>query len=141
MVFLIYGPMFTLSMSRVGISTTPLLISLERDPPITLPVFSSISHVSSSPASIQISPVFSLIISTAAYLPIKFSNGTKILIELFWSKSFFTNLGVTFLSAGAIISPESASIMSKLGFIPLRRSGKNGQLHLLSLDFTYVTVS
>ena len=74
--------------------------------------------------------------STAAYLPIKFSNGTNMLIVLFFSKSFFTNRGVTFLSAGAIISPVSASITSKVGLTPLRRSGKNGQLHLLSSDFT-----
>ena len=135
-----YGPIFMLSMSRVGISFISLLISFSREPPVTFPVFSSISHVNSSPASIQISPVSSLIISTAAYLPIKFSNGTKILIVFFCSKSFFTNRGVTFLSAGAIISPVSASITSKVGLTPLKRSGKNGQLQLLLSDFTYETV-
>ena len=67
----------------MGISDIPLFISLKSEPPVTSPVFSSTSQVSSSPASTQISPVSSLMISTAAYRPTKFSKGTMIFIVLF----------------------------------------------------------
>ena len=55
-------------MKRVGISVTPLSSSTFSVPPVTSPVLASMSQVSSLPASAQISPVSSSMMSRAANL-------------------------------------------------------------------------
>ena len=113
-----------LSTSRVGISVTPLSSSTLRVPPVTSPVLASISQVSSSPASAQIRPVSSLMVSRATKRPTMVSKGTSTSDRSPLSCHSLTMRGVIFLPAGAMTSPEAASMMSWFGFWPRRRSGK-----------------
>ncbi len=114
----------TLSTSRVGISVTPLSSSTLSVPPVTSPVLASMSQVSSSPASIQIAPVASLMMSLAAKRPTMVSNGASTSAMSPLSCHSLTMRGVIFLPAGAITSPVAASIRSWVGFEPRSRSGK-----------------
>ncbi len=111
-------------MSSVGISVTPLSISVLSVPPVTSPVRWSMSQVSSSPASTQIAPVVSSMMSLAAKRPTIASKGTRISATSPRSCQSFTMRGVTFLPAGAMTSPVAAFTMSWVGFEPRTRSGK-----------------
>ena len=114
-----------LSMSKVGIDFKPSSIRVLTLPPTISPVFTSTSMVNSSPASIQILPVFSSIMSSEQNRPAIKSIGTLILICFPPSINFLTCRGVIFFPCSAITSPVSVSIKSKAGFVPLDRSGKN----------------
>ena len=113
-----------LSTSSVGISVTPLSSSTLSVPPVTSPVLASMSQVSSSPASAQIRPVSSLMMSRAAKRPTMASKGTSTSAMSPASCHSLTMRGVIFLPAGAITSPVAASIRSWFGLVPRSRSGK-----------------
>ena len=115
-------------MSKTGITVTLLSKSTLRVPPVSSSFLSS-SQVNSSPASTQISPVSSLIISRAAKRPIISSKGTRMFFIVFSSANVFTALGVTFFPASIITFPLSASTTSETGLVPRNLSGKNLVAH------------